>query len=176
MIKYYTKPDGTEASYYKEGFLEIENPVRADGTLLPQHKNIDTVETDTEGNFYTVYLQDGTQDAVAIQTDIDAEAVAEATRVKVEALDDLIITANTVAYDANGKAVGNMSAVVSLAAFKFNQTIAGGIATDVAYQTIYKDTTIGWKGADNTIHTVQIESICEALEVSMLNIATIIGV
>lgn len=48
MQKYYIKPDGREASYFKEGFVEIINPVREDGTLLPKHKNLHLVADITQ--------------------------------------------------------------------------------------------------------------------------------
>jgi len=95
---------------------------------------------------------------------------------KKEQLDKLVITTNTVAYDANGKAIGNMSAVVGLANFKFNQALASGIAPDIAYQSVYKDVKVGWKGADNIVHMVQIESIAEALEAGMQEVAKVLGV
>lgn len=95
--------------------------------------------------------------------------------VKVKELDELIIEHNTVAYDANGKAIGNMAGVVALAGFKFNKAIAEGTSPAVAYQAIYKDTTIGWKTVDNSISMVQVESVCEALEKSMIKLSEIIG-
>jgi len=95
---------------------------------------------------------------------------------KIKKLNELKITSNSVAYDANGKAIGNMSAVVSLANAKFNASLANGIAPDVAYRVIYKDKKIGWKNANNDISMVQVESIVEALEKSMYEIAKVVGV
>ena len=94
---------------------------------------------------------------------------------KTKALDELVITHNTVAYDANGRAIGNMSAVMGVANFKYNQAIALGTPAVDAYQLIYKDTKIWWKGADNQPHEVMIESVCEALEKSMTEVAVILG-
>ena len=95
---------------------------------------------------------------------------------KAKALDELVISSNSVAYDANGKAIGNMSAVVAVANFKFNKALAGGFSTEEAYKTIYKDSKIGWKNANNGISYVQVESIAEALEKSMYSVAKVIGV
>lgn len=95
---------------------------------------------------------------------------------KVKTLDELTITANTVAFDANGKAIGNMGAVLAVANFKFNQALSVGVPADIAYQSIFKDTKIGWKGADNAVHAVQIETVAEALEKSMHAVAEVLGV
>jgi len=95
---------------------------------------------------------------------------------KQKTLDTLSVTANTVAYDANGKAISNMGAVVSLANYKFNKALADDTSAKDAYQSIYKDTTIGWKGYDNLVHQVEVESICEALELGMKEVAKVVGV
>ena len=119
---------------------------------------------------------------VDYSTDIDAylanskEHKERLKREKVETLDSLVITANTVLYDANGKSLGNMASVVSLANWNFNKLLSLGKTNAVAYKTVYKDTLVNWKGADNKIHTVQIESICEALNASMLEVAKTLGV
>lgn len=100
---------------------------------------------------------------------------AQLVKSKAEALNTLTITHNTIAYDADGRAIGNMGAVVSLANFKFNKLLAQGTVASEAYKMIYKDTNIGWKSAKNTLHNVQIESIAEALEKGMNSIADVIG-
>jgi len=95
---------------------------------------------------------------------------------KIQKLNTLKVTANTVLYDANGRAVGNMASVVSLANWQFNKLLSLGKTATVAYKTVYKDTLVNWRGADNVVHNVQVESICEALNNSMLEIAKVIGV
>jgi len=42
------------------------------------------------------------------------------------------------------------------------------------YDAVYKST-VGWKGADNEVHTVQLESLSEALEKNLLEIKNVIG-
>lgn len=104
--------------------------------------------------------------------DITADKDAKITRLK-----NLVVTVNTVFYNADGNSIGNMGAVVSLANFKYNQAVAlTGATPTQAYQVIYKDTKVTWKGADNKPHDVMIESVCEALEKSMTSVATEIGV
>jgi hypothetical protein len=123
---------------------------------------------------YTPMSADELNVAVEATDEIKAYKAKLAVETKKDTLDTLVITANTVAYDANGKAIGNMSAVVGLANFKFNQALAQGVAPVDAYQAVYKDTIIGWKGADNLPHEVQVESICEALEAGMIEVAKVV--
>jgi len=138
-----------------------------------------------------------------VQTDIDLLVTedidykvysGELAKVKKDnALEALQVEHNTVMYDANGKAIGNMNAVVSLAGFKYitltDQFKASALADTTKTDTeklvaiaknevavraeIYKNTTVSWKGADNVLHTVMVESICEALEASMSQVGTI---
>ena len=96
--------------------------------------------------------------------------------VKLKELDTLKVEANTILYDADGKSLGNMASVVAIANWKYNQAVAGGTAVDDAYKAVFKDTILNWRDADNVVHQVQVESICEALEASMKQIAVVIGV
>lgn len=115
-------------------------------------------------------------------------SISKAKADKITALGNVKVTANTVAYDADGNSLGNMSSVVGIASFRFNQYISIGVALDTtkpteltilsnldAYNAVYKST-VNWKGADNVVHTVQIESVCEALEAGMLARANVYGV
>lgn len=86
----------------------------------------------------------------------------------------LTISVNGVEYDADTTAINYMSSVVSLANFKFNQVIAAGTSPAMSYEAVYKQT-VGWKGADNKVHQVQVESIAEALESAMGKVANIVG-
>ena len=94
---------------------------------------------------------------------------------KTVALAELVIEANTIAYDADGRSIGNMASVLSIASSKFNRAIASGTPIDVAYKSIYVDTLIGWKTFDNSISMVNSEDITAALETSMLRVAEVIG-
>jgi len=85
---------------------------------------------------------------------------------------DMEVVVNTVAFDADENSMDRMNRVVSIANFKFNQAIAQGTAPALAYDAIYK-TQVFWKGADNLPHTVQVESLAEALEVGLTDMATI---
>lgn len=170
--------DELERAYYigLHPLANDERVIKVDGVHTRQR-----VALDIDGNKYTHYL--ATPDAgLVYQPDLDkidadallkAEVSAKVARDK--ALDELTIENNTVFYDANNKAIGNMSAVVSLANWKFNQSLLVTNNHVDSYQLIYKDTLVTWKGADNAPHTVMIESICEALETSMTNVSTILG-
>ena len=68
-----------------------------------------------------------------------------------------------------------MASVLAVANSKFNKAIAGGVAIDVAYKTVYQDTIIGWKTVDNSIALVNAEGITTALETSMNRVAEVIG-
>jgi len=114
--------------------------------------------------------------------------IAKSKADKSKALDGIKVNQNTVYYDANGTAIGNMSSVVAIAGFRYNQYTSIGVALDPttptvltvlapidAYNAVYKST-VKWKGADNVVHTVQVESICEALEAGMIARAKVYGV
>ena len=126
------------------------------------------------GDYEKHYNADMSLRVEDIQADTDAVIAKDAKEAKTKALDDLVITHNTVAYDAHGRAIGNMSAVMGVANFKFNQLLAQDVLPSDAYIMIYKETTIWWRGADDTNHEVMIESVCETLELSMMAVAGIV--
>ena len=159
----------TESNTYPEQTQLLQ------GVLLV---NYDVLETDRDGEIVYNYAQDKLQQD-APEVDI-LKAIAKGTEYwnkqrKTVALDELVVEANTVAYDANGKSIGNMASVLAVASSKFNKAIAGGVAIDVAYKTVYQDTIIGWKTVDNSIALVNAEGITTALETSMNRVAEVIG-
>ncbi|WP_419768588.1 hypothetical protein [Arcobacter sp.] len=104
---------------------------------------------------------------------------------KTKELNELVIDINTVLYDANQEAIGNMAAVVAIATATFQRAISVGIVKAgetvptimtpaEAYKYVYKDQTVTWKGADNKPHTVQLESLVEASEKAMTAKAAIL--
>lgn len=150
---------------------------RGSGTVVPDGftEDFSLIQLDSDGNLYEFYNQDGTPDTDKIQKYLDEENLKIAKEVKTKALEELVITHNTVAYDANGRAIGNMSAVMGVANFKYNQMVASDALPSDAYNFVYKDTKIWWKGADNQPHEVMIESVCEALQKSMTEVSNILG-
>lgn len=146
-------------------------------TKVYENKNISTIggyEDDSEVQEWLAINGNTVEPEFTEAELLKQSETATALEIKV-ALEALVITHNTVAYDANGKAIGNMGAVVGLANWKFNKALMLGSDIATAYQTIYKDTRIYWKGADNKSHGVMIESICEALDKSMNAIASTLG-
>jgi hypothetical protein len=94
--------------------------------------------------------------------------------IKQDNKDNLVVTVNGVTYEGDTVSMNYMSSVSAIANFKFNALLAQGIAPSDAYTAIYKST-IGWKGADDVVHQVQIESVIEALGIAMGEVANIIG-
>lgn len=140
--------------------------------------NYDVQEIDRDGEIVYNYAQDRIQQDAP--EELVLKTIAKGTdywnkQRKTAALDELVIEANTVAYDANGKSIGNMASVLAVANSKFNKAIASGAAIDVAYKTVYQDTMIGWKTVDNSIAMVNAEDITIALEASMNRVAEVIG-
>jgi len=149
--------------------------IQGDGYLVNGTISVPKAEGNRHYEDVKIWLADNTPEPEFTQAELDAQVDAQAKRDRDKALDELVITHNTVAYDANGKAIGNMSAVMGVANFKFNQMLANDFLPSDAYQAIYKETKIWWKGFDDQPHEVMIESICEALELSMLGVSDILG-
>ncbi|PHO09784.1 hypothetical protein CPG37_07140 [Malaciobacter canalis] len=114
------------------------------------------------------------------QEEIDKERQIQAKIQKEEELKSLTIDINTVLYDANQEALGNFATVISIANATFNKAISIGIDGTVmsledAYNYVYKEQTVNWKGADNKWHTVQIESIVQTAQDAMTKKAEILA-
>lgn len=81
-MKYY-KIDDIVLSFFKDGAVEITNPIREDGTVLPQHEKLTDVAKQEDGSLYDFYLTipdaNGIYqaDTVAIQGAIDAKTAAD---------------------------------------------------------------------------------------------------
>lgn len=92
---------------------------------------------------------------------------------KKEAKEKLETTHNTVPYNTDTESLVYMNAITNLANFKFIQALVANdpVALQPLYDAVYKST-IEWKGADNVAHTVQLESLAEAIETAMTKLAT----
>jgi len=101
---------------------------------------------------------------------------------KEQELSNLTITINGIEYDANNVGQLNMSAVGAVANWQYqikmleylnnvqnpSQELLGfKNAMQYVYDELFKNTKIWWKGTDNVMHHVQVESIMEALHLSM---------
>ena len=87
-------------------------------------------------------------------------------------LNALVVTANTVPFDADNTSINYMSSVLTIANFKMIQAVANGANMADVYDSIYK-TVIEWRNANNTISNVQLETVAEALEASMLEVGSV---
>ena len=141
-----------------EGLVEVESPIREDGTLLPLHKNLSNVETKEDDNYYKYYNQDGTPDLTKIAADIVEVVKAELKQAKVEALNSITVTTtNGNTFDGNETARGNMTSAI--------------LASEVIGKT--EDT---WKLADNTSAVITITELKEALALSIQEVGRIVMV
>ena len=104
----------------------------------------------------------------------EEETKVNKSAVKQDNKDNLVVTVNGVVYEGDTNSMNYMSNVSAIANFKFNALLAQGMSPSDSYVAIYTST-IGWKGADDAVHQVQIESIIEALEIAIGEVANIIG-
>jgi len=161
--------------------MEIKTvQIQGDSYLVNGTLSVPKADENRDYQAVKIWLETNEPDAEFTEEELLAKVTAltvtEAKMAKEKALEDIVITHNTVAYDADDRAIGNMSAVMGIANFKYNQLLAQDVLPSDAYLIIYKETKIFWKGADDKPHEIMIESVCEALEMSMLEVAKIIGV
>lgn len=91
-----------------------------------------------------------------------------------EAKEALIVEHNGVPYQGDFGSINYMSAVAAVAGFKFNQALVAGLSYEEAYELTYK-VKIGWRNGNNEVSQVQVESVCETLEKTMKEVASLIG-
>ena len=156
----------TESNTYPEQTQLLQ------GVLLV---NYDVLEIDRDGEIVYNYAQDRLQQD-APESDV-LKAIAKGTEYWVKhrkntELDTLVVTANTVPFDADNTSINYMSSVLTIANLKMIQALAAGISAVDAYNSIYK-TSISWKNANNTISNVQLETVGEALEQCMAEVGGI---
>jgi hypothetical protein len=113
-MKYYTDINGNLYANPSnlEGLVEVESAVRADGTLLPKHKNLSLVQTKEDGSYYTYYNQDGTADVSKI-AELEATQAREAFKAqRQEAVDNLEVTYEGTIYQGDEVSQGRMSRAI----------------------------------------------------------------
>ena len=91
---------------------------------------------------------------------------------KVKKLDNLVVTTNTVPFDADNTSINYMSSVLSVANFRMLEAMVAGTDVADAYNAVFK-TTIAWRNANNTNSNVQLETVAEALENCMAEVGTV---
>lgn len=161
----------TESNVYPEQTQLLQ------GVLLVNYDVQEEVRTEEDGTEYIMYnygqsrLQKDAPESDVLKT------IAKGTEYWVKyrkdtKLDTLVITANTVPFDADNTSINYMSAVLSIANFKMIQSVANGADMADVYDSIYK-TVIEWKNANNTISNVELETVAEALETSMMEVGSV---
>jgi len=113
-------------------------------------------------------------------------------KAKKEAIENLVVKNNNVPYQGDDLSQLRMSSTIAIANQMFNrklgetfttmaqnpalpketQAMFGGVGHLISeiYDAIYKDNKIAWKGADKKMHTVEVESIAEALFTTMMSV------
>ena len=95
---------------------------------------------------------------------------------KEEDKQQIVVEHNTVKYQGDPMSINFMSAVGAVGAMRmFQVLVQSGVITQEQYDSVYK-TVETWKGADDVLHEVQIESVVDACELAMKAMAKIIGV
>jgi len=117
---------------------------------------------------------DGKPNGMVTHTDIEVyeeDKLVGKPAIKEQAKKDMKTEHNLVSYDTDTTSLVYMNAVTNLANFKFIQALVDSdVSLQPIYDAVYKST-IDWKGSDNLPHTVQIESIAEAIEMAMTSLA-----
>lgn len=105
----------------------------------------------------------------------EKQANQVAKQIKLEEIEKITATVNSVEYDAHTRARADLTGVVALANYEFIKTLVeANPEFKSIYDVIYKQTT-QWKGVTNEIHTVQIESVAEAGIIAYNKYAEVIG-
>ena len=137
--------------------------------------NYDVQEISKKGEIAYNYAQDRLQKD-ALEGDV-LKAIEKGTEYWVKyrkdnKLNTLVVTANTVPFDADNTSINYMSSVLTIANFKMIQSVANGANMADVYDSIYK-TVIEWRNANNTVSNVELETVAEALETSMIEIGSV---
>lgn len=83
------------------------------------------------------------------------------------------VTVGSDTFDAREIDMDRMDRVVDIANWQYNRAVANGTSPADAYAQIYQNTTIPWKTADNVFGNFPIETICEAQEKALNQLASI---
>ena len=158
-MKYYKDTNGNLYANPSnlDGLVEVESAVRADGTLLPKHKNLSLVQTKEDGSYYEFYNLEGTPDLVKI-AEVEATVQAQvAKQAKLEALATLTVTTT-----AGNEFDGDDVARSDMMAAKQASEILG-------------ITSSNWKLADNSWKLIELSELKEALALAIQAKGNILG-
>ena len=91
---------------------------------------------------------------------------------RAQELTSATVVVNSIEYDADETAMDRVDRILTLANWKFNQAVAGGMTVAEAYAAVYKATVV-WKCEDNEFHDIQIESLAAAQESAINKMKTV---
>jgi len=160
-----------------ESTVSPEETQLLQGVLLVNYDVQEEVRTEEDGTEYTMYNYGQSRlQKDATESDV-AKCVAEGTEHwikyrKEHILDNLVVTTNTVPFDADNTSINYMSSVLSVANFRMLEAMVAGTDVADAYNAVFK-TTITWRNANNTNSNVQLETVAAALEDSMAEVGTV---
>ena len=91
---------------------------------------------------------------------------------RAQELTSATVVVDSIEYDADETAMDRIDRILTLANWKYNQAVTGGMAAPEAYAAVYK-TTVLWKGKDNEFYDIQIESLAKAQESAINKMKTV---
>lgn len=152
-INYYQNGTGQITTYPSEGSREIESPIKADGTIFKKHKNLHLLPRNGNKEFYLYYTQtpDGSYspDFQKIQQSEQMEVQRNFRAEQKEQLSQMTVTVSSgKSFNADSTARINMISAV--------------IATEFRERT-----EINWKLADNSVVSVTLYELKEAVTLAL---------
>lgn len=151
-----------------------ENPLDKGKYLIPAFATTKRPLEDKEGHTQR-FTKEESWEYVELPKEVKVElSEEEILRREAKAeLGKLKVTLNSVTLDADIVSLGLMSNVISLANFKYNNLVAGGMLPEDAYRVAYKSE-ITWRNSDNENSSVQVETIAEILEIGMQEVGNVV--
>lgn len=84
-----------------------------------------------------------------------------------------IVEIEGVRFNSDENSVNRMDRVIELANWKFNQAVATGVSVSEAYTSVYVETLVPWKNADNEFVDVSVETLCKVQEIGLHKLSEI---
>lgn len=159
---------------FKEGIQSHEEPQEIDGNTV--RYSIEKVVQDEQSfwKYNEAKFEGDISDEVKLAI-VRKKQVASDKAKKLKAIDEISVETNSVEYDAHTRGRADMSSIVALANFQFIQAVvANNEELQPLYDAVYKST-LDWKGKDNLVHEVQVESIAETAISAYEEYAKVIG-
>jgi len=98
----------------------------------------------------------------------------KAKEAKANLLATMKVELDNLELQADSTSLVYMNSVGTIASKYFNKLLASGANAEDAYRTIYIETTIDWKDANNTVNPVSVETIIDGLELAVRKVGEIV--